>query len=181
MVKYAEMKPKPLAYITHSIRAIPDFPKKGILFRDITPLLSDGKKFRACIRHFKKLSGSGIDCVISIESRGFIFGSALACELGVGFVPIRKQGKLPHRTYQASYNLEYGKAVMEIHSDAVKRGARVVIVDDVLATGGTAKAAVDLVRKFNAKIAGVYFLIELLALEGRARLKGMPVHSLVTY
>lgn len=181
MLKCATMKPKPLADITRSIRAIPDFPKKGILFRDITPLLSDGKKFRACVRYFKKLSGSRIDYVISIESRGFIFGSALACELGVGFVPIRKQGKLPHKTFQAAYKLEYGQAVMEVHSDALKRGARVVIVDDVLATGGTAKAAVDLAKKLNAKIAGVYFLIELAALKGRDRLKGLPVHSLVTY
>lgn len=175
------MNPKSLDNITRSIRTVPDFPKKGILFRDITPLLSDGKKFRECVRHFKKLAGPRIDYVISIESRGFIFGSALACELGVGFVPIRKQGKLPHKTFQTSYALEYGQAVMEVHSDAFKRGACVVIVDDVLATGGTAKAAVDLVRKFNAKIAGVYFLIELEVLKGRNRLKNLPVHSLVTY
>ncbi len=170
-----------LAGVRSAIRDIPDFPKKGILFRDITPLLSDGKKFRECIRHFKKLAGRGIDCVVSIESRGFILGSALACELGVGFVPIRKQGRLPHRTFSASYALEYGEGVVEVHVDGLKKGARIVIVDDVLATGGTAKAAVDLAKKFSAKIKGVYFLIELKALHGRQKLKGCPVHSLVSY
>ncbi len=175
------MDAKKLAGVRGAIRTIPDFPKKGILFRDITPLLSDGKKFRECIRHFKKLSGRKVDCVISIESRGFILGSALACELGVGFVPIRKKGKLPHRTFTASYELEYGQGVVEVHIDGLKKGARVVIVDDVLATGGTAKAAVDLARKFDAKIKGIYFLIELNDLKGREKLKGHPVHSLVHY
>ena len=175
------MDSKKLAGVRRSIRSIPDFPKKGVLFRDITPLLSNGKQFRDCIRYFKKLSKPGVDCVISIESRGFILGSALACELGVGFVPIRKQGKLPHKTFRASYDLEYGQAVMEVHSDGLKRGARVVIVDDVLATGGTARAAVELMKKFDAKIAGIYFLIELEALKGRMKLKGLPVHSLVSY
>ena len=175
------MKPRELKQITDSIRAIPDFPKKGIIFRDITPLLSDGKKFRACVRHFKKLTKKSVDYVISIESRGFILGSALACELGVGFVPIRKQGKLPHTTFSASYDLEYGEAVMEVHTDCFKRGASIVIVDDVLATGGTAKAAVDLAKKVGAKISGIYFLIELTALDGRSKLKGLPVHSLVKY
>ena len=169
------------ADVKNFIRMIPDFPKKGIQFRDITPLLSDGKIFRKCIRYFKKMSGRRIDCVISIESRGFILGSALACELGVGFVPIRKQGKLPSKTYQTSYQLEYGQAVMEIHADGLKRGSRVLIVDDVLATGGTAKAAVDLARKFDAKIEGIYFLIELEALRGRQKLEGYPVNSLVRY
>ncbi len=175
------MNKKEQTSISKSIREIPDFPKKGILFRDITPLLSDGKKFRACVKHFKKLSKSRIDYVISIESRGFIFGSALACELGVGFVPIRKAGKLPHKTFQASYELEYGSAVMEVHADGFTRGSRVVIVDDVLATGGTARAAVELVRKLDAKIAGIYFLIELTALKGREKLKDLPVHALVSY
>ena len=162
------------------IRSIPDFPKKGVLFRDITPLLADGKKFRECVRHFKKLAKS-VDYVISIESRGFILGSALACELGVGFVPIRKQGKLPHKTHRCAYRLEYGEAVMEVHVDGLRPGARVVIVDDVLATGGTAKAAVELAEKCGARISGIFFLIELPALGGRSQLKGHPVHALVSY
>ena len=175
------MDQKKLSGICESIRDVPDFPKKGVMFRDITPLLADGKKFRECVLNFKKLSKSRVDYVISIESRGFILGSALAHALGVGFVPIRKQGKLPHETFQASYDLEYGQAVMEVHIDSLKPGSRVVIVDDVLATGGTARAAVDLVKKFNAKITGIYFLIELKALGGRAKLKGLPVNSLVTF
>lgn len=175
------MRPARLAAVRRSIRSVADFPKKGIVFRDITPLLSDGGQFRDCVRHFKQLAKGRVDRVISIESRGFILGSALACELGVGFVPIRKQGKLPHRTFQAAYDLEYGTAVMEVHCDGIARGARVVIVDDVLATGGTAKAAVDLVRKCGARITGVYFLIELEALGGRRKLKGLPVHSLIKF
>jgi adenine phosphoribosyltransferase len=177
----AKPGPAGLAGLREHIRAISDFPKKGVLFRDITPLLAHGKSFRNCIQRFKRLLAGPIDCVISIESRGFILGSALACELGVGFVPIRKQGKLPSKTHRASYKLEYGRAVMEVHTDALKRGARVIIVDDVLATGGTAKAALDLAKKFDAKIVGILFLIELAALGGRKKLKGYPVHSLVSY
>ena len=169
------------AEVKQKIRSIPDFPKKGILFRDITPLLVDEKKFRLCIDHFAALTRERIDCVISIESRGFILGSALAYALNAGFVPIRKEGKLPHATLRSSYKLEYGRAVVEIHTDAVARGARVVLIDDVLATGGTMKAAVGLAEKLGAKILGVYFLIELKTLGGRNRLEGLPVHSLVSY
>lgn len=169
------------APIRAAIRSIPDFPKKGILFRDITPLLADGTRFRDCIRRFEKLLKGKIDCVVSIESRGFILGSALASRLGVGFVPIRKQGKLPHKTHRCSYELEYGRAVMEVHADGLKRGSRIVIVDDVLATGGTARAAVELAHKCGARIAGLFFLIELTSLDGRAKLKGHPVSALVSY
>lgn len=163
------------------IRDIPDFPKEGIIFRDITPLLLDKVQFKASIDHFRSLTPTGVDVVVSIESRGFIFGSALAYALGAGFVPVRKQGKLPYKTFAMAYDLEYGKASIEIHEDAIKRGAKVILVDDVLATGGTVEAAVKLVSRFDAQIVGAYFLIELLALGGRKKLGGTPVHSLVTY
>lgn len=164
-----------------SIRSVQDFPKKGIHFRDITPLLSDSRKFKKCIDLMTSMMPKKIDTVISIESRGFIFGSALSYALGAGFVPIRKEGKLPYRKFQAAYELEYGRAVVEIHADAIKKNARVIIVDDVLATGGTVQAAIDLVNKFGAKIVGIYFLIELSALKGRERLKEYPVYSCITY
>ena len=164
-----------------SIRTIPDFPKKGVLFRDITPLLLDKKQFQTCIDHFKKLTKEKIDYVISIESRGFILGSALAYALGVGFVPIRKEGKLPHIKYQTAYDLEYGRAVVEIHADSLKPNSRVIIVDDVLATGGTVKAATELVEKLGAFIRGIYFLIELRDLNGRKKISRYPVHSLIQY
>ena len=164
-----------------AIRNIPDFPKRGILFRDITPLLTDGAMFRKCIDRFVGLVPKPVDHVISIESRGFIFGSALSYALNAGFVPIRKEGKLPHEKFQTSYELEYGSAVVEIHVDAVHKGSKVIIVDDVLATGGTVKAAVHLAEKLGAEIAGIFFLIELAGLKGRDKLKNYPVHSLVTY
>ena len=167
--------------IRDSIRAIPDFPKKGILFRDITPLLMDKDRFGDCIRHFQSQVRPPVDCVVSIESRGFIFGSALAYALGVGFVPIRKQGKLPHKITSVSYDLEYGSSTVEMHDDALKPGSRVVLIDDVLATGGTVLAATRLVRQAGAKIEGLYFLIELEGLGGRAKLEGFPVHSLVQF
>ena len=163
------------------VRTIPDFPKKGILFRDITPLLLNKDEFQFCIDSFAKHTTEKIDYVISIESRGFIFGSALAYALGVGFVPIRKEGKLPYEKFQASCNLEYGQAVLEIHADAVHKGSNVIIIDDVLATGGTVEAAIGLVERFGVKICGIYFLIELLALKGRERLSKYPIHSLITY
>ncbi|MBI3010560.1 MAG: adenine phosphoribosyltransferase [Candidatus Omnitrophica bacterium] len=167
--------------IKESIRTVSDFPKTGILFRDITPLLLDGKKFQSCIRHFEGLVKQKADYVISIESRGFILGSALAYALGIGFVPIRKEGKLPHRKLSTSYELEYGEAVVEIHEDAVKEGSKVILVDDVLATGGTMKAATELVSQLGAKILGIFFLIELRDLKGREKLKNFEVHSLVDY
>lgn len=170
-----------LTTLKKTIRSVPDFPKKGILFRDITPLLMDKKKFNYCINHFAKRISKKVDYVISIESRGFIFGSALAYTLKAGFVPIRKEGKLPYKTVGASYALEYGTATIEMHADALKRGAKVIIVDDVLATGGTMKAALDLVQKFHCEVEGVYFLIELSSLKGREKLQDYPVFSILSY
>ncbi len=167
--------------IKHVIRTIPDFPKKGILFRDITPLLADKEMFRFCIDRFKTISEGGIDCVVSIESRGFIFGSALAYALGVGFVLVRKEGKLPHRTVSAGYSLEYGQAKVEMHEDSIRHGARVLLIDDVLATGGTMRAAIRLVEQLGGVVGGLYFLIELEALAGRKALAGYNAHSLIRY
>ncbi len=167
--------------IKRAIRSIPDFPKKGVLFRDITPVLADPAKFRACIRYFQDLTKGKVDVVVSIESRGFILGSALAYALGAGFVPIRKEGKLPCKTHSCSYQLEYGRATVEVHADAIHDGDRVILIDDVLATGGTAQAAVKLVEKFKGKLAGIYFLIELEGLKGRAKLRGYPLHSMVRF
>ena len=175
------MGPIQITAIKKAIRSIPHFPKKGVLFRDITPLLLDRGKFKYCIDRFAAITKERVDYVVSIESRGFIFGSALAYALGAGFVPIRKGGKLPYKKFQIAYDLEYGQAVVEIHADAMKKGAKVIIIDDILATGGTVKAAVHLVEKFGVKIVGIYFLIELKALLGREKLKGYPIHSLITY
>ncbi len=163
-------------------RDIPDFPTKGIIFRDITNLLKNGEIFRKAIdRIAKRFSGEKIDVVCSVEARGFIIGAAIAYALGAGFVPIRKAGKLPWNTHQVSYDLEYGVDEVEVHTDAVSAGNRVLLVDDVIATGGTMKAAVDLVEKMEGKVVCAAFLIELLALEGRKRLEGIPVYSLIKY
>ena len=164
------------------VRNIPDFPKKGILFRDITPLLKDPKSLREVIaRLAKSLKGKKVSAVVGIESRGFIFGTALATKLGVGFVPIRKKGKLPWKTKSIACTLEYGEEILEIHQDAVKRGEKVVIVDDLLATGGTAAAAVKLVEAIGGKVAKIAFVIELGFLKGRENLKKHDVFSLIQY
>ena len=164
------------------IREIPDFPKKGILFYDITTLLSDHKALKKSMDIFvKEYKDKKIDCVIGIESRGFIFGSVLAYKLGEGFVPVRKKGKLPYKTRSVSYSLEYGKGALEIHADALPPGSRVLIADDLLATGGTVRAVVKLVKTFNAEIVGLAFLIELTFLKGRKQLKGLPILSLMKY
>ena len=169
-----------MADLKKFIRDIPDFPKKGIIFKDITTLLKNGKKFREVVDIIvSRYRDKKIDAVLSVEARGFIFGSAVAYKLGAGIVPIRKKGKLPHRTYSVTYHLEYGQDTLEIHRDAFKEGARVLIVDDLLATGGTTRAVIDLAEKMGAKIAGVVFLIELTALKGREKLKGYPVFSLI--
>jgi adenine phosphoribosyltransferase len=164
------------------IRDVPDFPKKGIIFKDITTLLKDGKYFRQSAdllaKHFRK---TRIDKVVSIESRGFIFGSVLAYKLGSGFVPVRKKGKLPFKTISVSYDLEYGKDTLEIHKDAIEPGDRVLIADDLLATGGTAKAVIELIEKLGAKIVGCAFLIELGFLNGGKKLKKYKVFSLIKY
>ncbi|MFH1202325.1 MAG: adenine phosphoribosyltransferase [Candidatus Omnitrophota bacterium] len=164
------------------IRSIPDFPIKGILFRDITTLLKDKDGFELAVDLLaQKFVGKQIDTVVAVEARGFILGAAVAYKLGAGFVPVRKKGKLPAKTYSATYGLEYGKDTLEIHKDAVKKGARVLIVDDLLATGGTVDATVRLVEKLKAKVAGIVFLIELTDLGGRRKLKGYPAYSLIKY
>ena len=164
------------------IRDIPNFPTKGILFRDITPLLQHGPAFHQAIRMLAvRHHGRRPDAVVAIESRGLIFGSALAYELGVGVVPVRKKGKLPHRTYRASYILEYGQDTLEIHQDGLKRGAKVLLVDDLLATGGTMAATIQLIKQCEAEIVELAFLIELTALGGRQRLAPYPAISLIQY
>lgn len=164
------------------IRDVPDFPVKGILFRDITPLLRNGKAFRKTIRALAaRHEGRAPDAVVAIESRGLIVGAALAYELGVGVIPVRKQGKLPHDTYRASYTLEYGQDTLEIHRDGLAKGARVLLVDDLLATGGTMEATIRLIEQCGAEIIELAFIIELTALNGRARLAPHPIISLVQY
>ena len=164
------------------IRHVPDFPKAGILFYDVTTLLRDPDGFRIAIDSLTSpFAGAEIDLVVGIESRGFILGSAVADRLGTGFVPVRKLGKLPAETIRASYSLEYGTDSLEMHRDAVTPGQRVLIVDDLLATGGTAKATVDLVRQLGGVVHGVAVLIELADLNGRDRLAGENVRAVLTY
>lgn len=161
---------------------VPDFPKPGILFRDITPVLSDGKALRAVIDAFaERYGGRGITHVAGIESRGFIFGTALAYALGIGVVLVRKPGKLPRATYSAVYELEYGEDAVHVHQDAVKPGERVVLIDDLLATGGTARAALDVLQQTGAEVVEFGAVIELTNLGGRARLGDTPVHALLKY
>ncbi|MFH1442032.1 MAG: adenine phosphoribosyltransferase [Candidatus Omnitrophota bacterium] len=164
------------------IRDIPDFPKTGILFKDITTLLKDKQAFKAAIDALaEEYKDKKIDLVVAVESRGFILGSVLAYKLGVGFVPVRKKGKLPAKTNSATYELEYGTDTLEIHHDAIEPKQRVLIVDDLLATGGTLKAVTDLVQQLEGQIVGIAFLIELLFLKGKDKLKDYPVFSLVKY
>jgi len=164
------------------IRNIPDFPIKGILFRDITTLLNNKKGFKQTIDAMAKMiKGKKIDYIVAAESRGFIFGAALSYKIGCGFIPVRKPGKLPFKTHNAAYSLEYGKDSLEIHQDAFKPGSCILILDDLLATGGTVSAIVQLVKKMRGKISGILFLIELVGLEGRKKLKGLPVYSLIKY
>jgi len=165
-----------------AIRDIPDFPKKGIIFKDITTLLKDGVLFRKAVDQMAApFIGKGITKVIGVESRGFIFASAIAYKLGVGLVIVRKPGKLPHKTHKESYDLEYGKDTLEIHIDALTKDDKVLLVDDLLATGGTAQAVAKMVKHFGSPLAGIVFLIELAFLNGREKLKGYPVASLITY
>jgi adenine phosphoribosyltransferase len=164
------------------IRGIPDFPKPGILFRDITPLLADGRAFRQAIDILgDRYINQGIDLVVGVEARGFIMGAALAYKLRAGNVLIRKPGKLPYKTHRTTYALEYGTDTLEIHQDAIKPGQRVLIADDLLATGGTISAAVDLVKQLGGQIVELAFLIELTALKGREKLKDYSVFSLLEY
>ena len=164
------------------IRDIPDFPKPGIIFKDITPLLKHPEAFRFVVDEIaKELEKTKIDFIVGIESRGFIFSPVLAYKLGAGFVPVRKKGKLPYRTEQIAYDLEYGSAVLEIHQDALPAGARVAIIDDLLATSGTALAAAQLVEKLGAKVEKISFLVELAFLKGRQKISRYSVSSLIQY
>ncbi len=164
------------------IRDIPDFPKPGILFRDITPLLAAPQAFRETVETLcRRYEGKKIDKVVAIESRGFVFASPVAYRLGAGLVPFRKPGKLPYRTISESYALEYGEATLEVHEDAVAPGERVLVLDDLLATGGTAAAAVALVKRLGGEVVEVCFVIELKVLRGREKLGGIPIFSLLSY
>ena len=164
------------------IRHVPDFPKAGILFYDITTLLRDPQGYKTTVDLLSMpYAGQGIDAVVGIESRGFILGAAVAERLGAGFIPIRKPGKLPSKAIRETYDLEYGKDALEIHEDAIGRGQRILIVDDVLATGGTAAAAVQLVRKLGGELHGLSFLIELLFLNGRDKIPGENTRSVLQY
>jgi adenine phosphoribosyltransferase len=171
-----------LEQIQSAIRTIPDFPQPGILFRDITPILADPTLFRQVIDALAEQTAKvQAEKVVGIDARGFLFGAAVAYKLGLGVVPIRKKGKLPYKTIRYSYMLEYGKADMEIHVDAVREGEKVVLVDDLLATGGTAAAAVHLVNQLGAKVEAALFFIELADLGGRKHLGDVPVHTLVQF
>lgn len=171
-----------VADLKKHIRDIPDFPKKGIIFKDICTLVHNKDAFKKSVdtlaRAFKK---EKVDFVVGVEARGFIFGSALAYKMGVGFVPVRKKGKLPYKTKSITYQLEYGSDTLEIHEDALPKNARVLVVDDLLATGGTVKAVIDLVKAQKVKIVGVAFLVELAFLNGKERLKDLPVYSIIQY
>ena len=171
-----------MEYLKSKIRHVPDFPKAGILFYDVTTLIRDPLAFRAAVDALTQpFRDQGIEIVVSIESRGFIFGAAVADRLGAGFSPVRKPCKLPSTTMRATYDLEYGSDSLEIHDDAVRKGQRVLIVDDLLATGGTARAACDLVRRLGGDVHALAFLIELSGLHGRQKLAGERVHVVLEY
>jgi len=164
------------------IRDVPDFPKRGIVFKDITPLLADPRGFASAIEAMASpFEGQGIAKVVGVESRGFLLAAPIALRLGAGLVPVRKKGKLPFKTLRASYNLEYGEDALEIHEDALARGESTLIVDDVLATGGTARAACELVERLGARVAGLTFLIELAFLGGSSKLKDRKASAALTY
>ncbi|MDD5681565.1 MAG: adenine phosphoribosyltransferase [Candidatus Omnitrophica bacterium] len=178
----AAIKEDSINELKAAIRDIPDFPKKGIIFKDITPLLKNAGLFRKAVDLLsEQFKDKKIDKVASIESRGFIFGAAVAYRLGASFAPVRKKGKLPHLTYFSEYELEYGTDILEMHQDAIEKGERVLIIDDLLATGGTLSAVIDLVKKMGGKIAGIGFLIELTFLPGRKKNKGHEIFSLIKY
>lgn len=165
-----------------AIRDVPDFPQPGIVFKDITPVLGDGELFRLAVDSLIATAGDAqIDKIVGIDARGFIFGAAAAYKLGIGFVPVRKQGKLPWQTEACAYSLEYGEAEIEVHRDAVHEGERILLIDDLLATGGTAAAAVELLRRLGCELLGAAFLIELRFLNGRQALGDLPVSALLEY
>jgi len=164
------------------VRDVPDFPKKGIVFKDITPILNNSALFKASIDVFlERCRGRKIDKVVGIDARGFLFGSVVAYELGVGFVPLRKKGRLPYKTESAKYSLEYGEAEMELHIDAITRGERIILIDDLLATGGTSASAATLIKKVGGELLEAIFLIELEFLHGREKLAPTPVISFLKY
>jgi adenine phosphoribosyltransferase len=164
------------------IRSIPDWPKKGILFRDITPLLAEPKAFSAAVDALcNGFAEASIEYVAAVEARGFIFGAAVAERLGAGFVPIRKKGKLPYKTESVTYDLEYGTDTLQVHSDAISQGAKVLMLDDLLATGGTMAAACKLIENIGGQIVGITFLIELSDLHGREKLQGYNISTVITY
>lgn len=168
--------------IEQAIRNVPDFPKPGIQFKDITPVLADARLFAGSIELLtERFKPGAVDAVVGIDARGFIFAAAAATKLHAGFVPVRKKGKLPYQTIEQDYALEYGHATVAMHTDALKPGARVVLIDDLLATGGTSAAAIELMKKLGAQILEISFLIELKFLNGREKLKGLPVRSIVAY
>jgi adenine phosphoribosyltransferase len=171
-----------VAEIERAIRNVPDFPKAGIQFKDITPVLADAKLFAATIDLLTDgFQPGSVDAVVGIDARGFIFAAAAAMKLQAGFVPVRKQGKLPYQTHEQEYELEYGTATVAVHTDALQTGSRVLLIDDLLATGGTAAAAAALMNKLGAEILQISFLIELSFLNGRQKLKPYPVRSLIIY
>jgi len=175
------MPPTP-AEIATAIRNVPDFPKLGIQFKDITPVLADARLFAGSVDLLiDGLKPGMVDAVVGIDARGFIFAAAAALRLGAGFVPIRKKGKLPFTTHEQDYALEYGQAAVAVHTDALKPGSRVLLIDDLLATGGTAAAAAALVQRLGAQILRISFLVELKFLHGREKLKGFPIDSVVIY
>ncbi|MDX8402630.1 MAG: adenine phosphoribosyltransferase [Mariprofundaceae bacterium] len=175
------MTAHPAIHLPDYIREIPDFPSPGIMFKDITPLLANGDAFAAAVSGLACHVDRGVDVIVGIESRGFIFGAALAVQLNLGFVPVRKQGKLPADVHSVQYELEYGMDALEIHRDALSKGHRAVVVDDLLATGGTARAAVELVEQLGATVDACLFVVELAFLDGREALSGREVHALVRY
>ena len=166
--------------INAHIRLIPDYPKPGILFSDITPLLADGAAYQQALSYFvNRYSSYDIDKVVAVEARGFLFGAPLAAALGSGFIPVRKPGKLPYETIKVDYELEYGSGILEMHSDAIHAGERVLVVDDLLATGGTTSATIDLIHQLGGEVVEVAVLIELLGLQGREKLAPHPVHAVL--
>ena len=176
------MLPVTASEIEQAIRNVPDFPKPGIQFKDITPVLADARLFAGSIDLLtQKFQPGSVDAVVGIDARGFIFAAAAATKLHAGFVPVRKKGKLPYQTIEQDYALEYGHATIAMHVDALKPGARVLLIDDLLATGGTSAAAIELMKKLGAQILEASFLIELKFLNGREKLKGFPVRSIVVY
>jgi adenine phosphoribosyltransferase len=163
------------------IHDVPDYPEPGVAFKDITPLLADGPTFQAVVQHMVEAAPGPVDLVVGMEARGFILGAPVAAALGAGFIPARKQGKLPRETVAGAYDLEYGSAVLEVHADAVPQGARILVVDDVLATGGTAAATVELLTQAGGNVVGLSFLMELTFLNGRSRLTDQRLDVLLSY